>query len=127
MARMGNPNSPLWTKPEDELLVSLRRSGLKVMACARRVGRSYYATKKRLRFLRVTIMPRKNRRAWGTLKPKVKKLLRAGLPVSEVAELCGVDHSVICVIRKKLGFPPATEQKKRALAWKWRKLLAGAA
>jgi hypothetical protein len=110
-----------WTRREEQEATALRLTGLKIAAIARRLDRTPGSVRRRLSQLGVRLIVPRATRPHGRLKPVVAKWLKAGLCVTEIADRLGIGHTYVGVLRKKLGYPPATEREKRARAWVWRK------
>lgn len=114
-----------WTRTEERRLVEMRTANppLKLWTCAKRLNRTVGSVRQRLHRLGVRTMKPRATRGSGELRPVVKQLLTKGYPVTEIADRLGIGHTYVGVLRKKFGYPPATERQKRELQWKWRRAL----
>lgn len=96
-----------WTHKEQERLVALRRSGLTVGACARRLGRSKATVAYKLHQLRA-VAPwhgLRPKRKDGKLKEWVRRLCGKGLNDEEIAERLLVTRHTVRNARLRMGIP----------------------
>lgn len=94
-----------WNMGEIRRLIDLRASGLKVAACAKRLGRTPRATAVRLWMIGATTK-RASRRQPGRLKRAVVRMVRRGLMDTEIADQLKLSPSTIRNTRKRAGLPP---------------------
>jgi len=111
-----------WTIAEQNQLIKMRKSGVKVDVIAKRLQRTSAAIRDCLRRLGVVIEPEKRSvRKRGTLKAVVSRMLRDGKSVRDCSEILGVYPSVISRIRSTCGIPATPTSEARKRSWEWRR------
>jgi DNA-binding CsgD family transcriptional regulator len=111
-----------WTRPEEQRAAEWRRGGLKVAVIARRLGRTHRSVVSKLRQLRVVVAPWcRRRRRPGKLARAVREMCGAGLSDAESATRLGVDPSLVCRTRQRLGIPGPSPSERTRRGWELRK------
>jgi hypothetical protein len=113
-----------WTRSEERRLCEARIGGAKIKDLALQFGRTFASVQQRLTKLRCLIQPWRNRfrsRRPGELRAAVKRLLTKRQPVTAIADMLGVSHSCVSVIRRQLNLPPVSYSERGKLSWNWRR------
>lgn len=97
-----------WSRAEVEQLVALRKSGLKLAACARRLGRTARSVRAKAWRLGLAPFPESApRRKPGSLLRGVRAVWRPGMTDQELADRLGTSDDCARRARKRCGYPVA--------------------